>query len=206
MFWDKNMPWWPKPGAVLFNVGPRCAVLLVFNGLPCCQPRGAQNHICHVVDAWCALPGTFSAAAARDARRWGRTLWRPWALSLGVELAAAQLLAWGARVQRTAAAEAAAEPALAFGSISLLYSLQAHRLAPHAPWKLETTWAAGCHRSAFLQHAGLLAGLCDARPSIFIGSIAPDLSDGGLCEMQLKMDAWRIRTEMRPCAAWQRHE
>ncbi|KAK9820963.1 hypothetical protein WJX81_000511 [Elliptochloris bilobata] len=63
-------------------------------------------------------------------RRWGRSSWRPWALSLAVDLAAAQLLAWGARVQRAAAAEAAAEPALAFGSISLLYSLQAHRWTP----------------------------------------------------------------------------
>jgi len=68
---------------------------------------------------------------ARGAR-WGRASWRPWALSLAADLLAARLLAAGAAVQRGAAAEAAAEPALAFGSVSLLYSLQAHRRAAPA--------------------------------------------------------------------------
>jgi hypothetical protein len=72
------------------------------------------------------------ALTGARAARWGRASWRPWALSLAADLLAARLLAAGAAVQRGAAAEAAAEPALAFGSVSLLYSLQAHRRAAHA--------------------------------------------------------------------------
>ena len=57
-------------------------------------------------------------------RRWGRASWRPWLLSLAIELGSLQLTAAGAARSRRAAAAAADAPEVRGTSLGLLYSLQ----------------------------------------------------------------------------------
>lgn len=57
-------------------------------------------------------------------RRWGRRSWKPWAISLFLELSSARLTAAGATASRRAAARAARHPAVAGTSLQPLYALQ----------------------------------------------------------------------------------
>lgn len=57
-------------------------------------------------------------------RRWGRRSWKPWLLSLVVELASARLTSSGAVASRRAAAEASRDPAVVSTSLAPLYAMQ----------------------------------------------------------------------------------
>ncbi|KAK9812655.1 hypothetical protein WJX72_001406 [[Myrmecia] bisecta] len=63
-------------------------------------------------------------------RRSGRTSWKPWLLSLGLDLASSKLITAGASIAQQAAEEAVNDPSLQFGSIAVLYNLQAFRWTP----------------------------------------------------------------------------
>ena len=60
-------------------------------------------------------------------RRWGLRSWRPWALSLAVDLASRRLCDAATQRSRTAAARAAASPAVQGTSMTVLYRLQGLR-------------------------------------------------------------------------------
>ena len=57
-------------------------------------------------------------------RRWGRRSWKPWALSLALELGSARLTAAGAAASHRAAADAARSPAVAGTALAALYGMQ----------------------------------------------------------------------------------
>ncbi|KAH7624487.1 hypothetical protein Ndes2526B_g00686 [Nannochloris sp. 'desiccata'] len=57
-------------------------------------------------------------------RRWGRRSWKPWTLSLALELGSNRLTAAGAVASHRAAAEAARSPAVAGTALAALYGMQ----------------------------------------------------------------------------------
>lgn len=57
-------------------------------------------------------------------RRWGRRSWKPWSLSLALELGSNRLTAAGAAASHKAAIEAARSPAVAGTSLAALYGMQ----------------------------------------------------------------------------------
>jgi hypothetical protein len=57
-------------------------------------------------------------------RRWGRRSWKPWTLSLALELGSTRLTAAGAAASQRAAAEAARSPAVAGTALAALYGMQ----------------------------------------------------------------------------------
>jgi hypothetical protein len=57
-------------------------------------------------------------------RRWGRRSWKPWTLSLAIELGSNRLTAAGAAASHRAAADAARSPAVAGTALAALYGMQ----------------------------------------------------------------------------------
>jgi hypothetical protein len=57
-------------------------------------------------------------------RRWGRRSWKPWTLSVALEVGSARLTAAGAAASHKAAADAARSPAVAGTALAALYGMQ----------------------------------------------------------------------------------
>ena len=60
-------------------------------------------------------------------RRWGRRSWKPWLISLTVELMSGRLTTAGAAASQRAAAAAAADPAVSGTALAALYGRQGMR-------------------------------------------------------------------------------